>query len=248
MFTLESLPKKIQTKIKYFIQEMVHIHKNDLVSISLYGDLLSTGYHKELSIKILSIHKEVNLNTLMQMKNLIKKGRRHGIIAPLMLTQQHIDSSSDVFPIEFLDFKKRHQVLWGSDPLSEITINDENLRLECEQQFKGKLIRIRQSILETGLKPKECKHMIRDSLLSFIPVFEAMLHLKQISTDQESLTFEETVLKVASAYKLNALVFIRANDAWQNKKLLKSKELEHLLHEYIIEIQLWAQTIDQLEV
>src|SRR5262249_39499580 len=71
---------------------------------------------------------------------------KQGISTPLFVDPAYVRSSIDVFPVEFLDMKQRYRVLYGQDFLQELELKPERLRFQCEQELKGKMLRIAASL------------------------------------------------------------------------------------------------------
>ena len=181
MLYWNNIHPEIKKKSEKYIQDLVCINKDNIISINFLEKFSADNWTCKDSIKILIVVKKLEIFLLKQNLKLVSSGIKKGIVAPLFLTIKHIESSSDVFPIEFLDMKNRHALIYGEDILSKIIVEPENLRLECEQILKGKLIRLRQAYLEIGLKEKEIKRLIYESFNSFIPVFKNLPQLKNIN-------------------------------------------------------------------
>ncbi len=64
---------------------------------------------------------------------------------PLLLERGEWQRASDVFPIEIVDMQAAHEVLRGADPLAGLQVEPDDLRRALEQEFRGKLLRLRQA-------------------------------------------------------------------------------------------------------
>jgi len=166
---------------------------------------------------------------------LISLGISQKIAAPLMLTVKHMQTSTDVFPIEFLEMKDNHHLLYGQDLLLELPIQESNIRLQCEQQLKGKLIRIRQAYLEIGLRKKGIKALLEESLNSLFPIFRGLIRLKTANmapTDKERI-----INDLAKHFGVDPEAFKMGSGA-----------VEPFFEKYISEIQKLAIASDELKV
>ena len=67
---------------------------------------------------------------------------------PRFFTTELMNQSSDVFPIEFLDIRTTHVILHGTDPLADLEIRRDHLRLQCERELREKLMRLREGYVE----------------------------------------------------------------------------------------------------
>jgi hypothetical protein len=67
-----------------------------------------------------------------------------------IVTRRELERSCDVFALEIADWKARHRVLLGEDPLSELAVKPAHLRHALETELRGLSRRIRNRLL-TGL-------------------------------------------------------------------------------------------------
>lgn len=243
MFNWQDINEKLVKKIEEFCEHLVSLNKDDIVSINLFSESAESSWQEIDIIKLLVILKEISFEKLKLNLDLVNKAKRKGIVVPLFLTINHINSSSDVFPIEFWDMKDRHVTIYGQDILKDIKIEDMNLRLQCEQEIKGKLIKLRQTYLQIGLRKKEIKRLIYESFQSFIPVFRNMIRLKaidvpKISKEVLSIFEKEFDIDISVFYKIMSLEF----------KQLKGSELEDFFSKYIKVIEEIGRIVDKLKI
>src|ERR1051325_11232216 len=57
---------------------------------------------------------------------------RAGCATPLLLTKDEFAGSLDAFPIEYGEIIETHQVIYGVNPFTGLTIRPEDLRRACE--------------------------------------------------------------------------------------------------------------------
>ena len=162
--TQDLLPD-VEKKFIPYLKKMIEIHQGNLISVSLYGSATGHNYFpKGSDINSVFIFKTLNFITFQKSLKVVQRGLAQKIAAPLFLSQEYIQSSLDVFPIEFWDMKENHVVLFGEDILAQLQIKGEYLRLFCEQQIRGKLLRIRQAYLNVGLDRRKIRGLLKESL------------------------------------------------------------------------------------
>jgi hypothetical protein len=61
-----------------------------------------------------------------------------------------LQGSTDVFPIESLDVKRAHRVLFGNDPVADLDIPMNLHRVQVERDLRLLLLRLRQHVLHAG--------------------------------------------------------------------------------------------------
>jgi predicted nucleotidyltransferase len=250
MAELLNLPKlhpEIRNRLSDYCQALISLHGDNIISIFLYGSAVTGDFiPKRSNINLLVIFKTLNFSTLQKSLKLVAKGLRKKIIAPLFLTREHIKTSLDTFPVEFLEIQENYLLLFGEDILKPLKIPCENLRLECEHQIKGKLIRIREAYLEIGLRKKGIEALLKESLNSLLPIFRNMLRLKGITPPPTSK--EEIIKKLGSEFKISPEVFINILRDRRGDEKIAGYSAEEYLKRYLLELQNLAQSIDELKV
>jgi predicted nucleotidyltransferase len=225
-----NLDKFVGKLVEPYIKELIRLSGDNICSIMLFGSAATKDFiPRKSNINLLVVCDKIDLPNLKKYHKLVRWGRKKGIVAPLFLTEQHIKSSMDVFPIEFLEMKDSHILLHGKDVFDNITINTENLRLECEEQLKGKLVRLRQSYLEHGVNVS----VITESITSFMPVFRSLARLRARTIKVE----KEKVIEELVKLKIDNQVFSTALEIKKGKCKLKNKALELFFEKYIKEIE-----------
>ncbi|MBU1262421.1 hypothetical protein KJ640_05675 [bacterium] len=241
---LETLPDVVRNRVSGYVEEMLSIHGDKIISVALYGSALGKDFSKKTSdINIAVIFSEIGFSDLKKSQKLISKGIKKKIPSPLFLTKPYIESSADVFPIEFLEMKENHATIYGDDILSGIEVSPLNLGLECESQIKGKLIRIRQAYLEMGGNKKGIERLLKESLNSLIPVFKGLLRLKGIASPSSK---EEILKETAKTFGCEGDVFVKIFQDRQNNERISGKDIESFFEMYLSQLQGLAEIINEI--
>jgi len=243
---LDTLSPDIQPAVSWYSRSMLDLHQKNLRSILVYGSAAGADYiPKRSNINLMVIFENISFSVLKSSLKLIASGRKKRILAPLFLTEEHIASSCDTFPIEFLDIKEKHITLYGPDIFQKLKIEQSNLRLQCEQEIKGKLIRLRQSYLEMGMSKKPLEHLLIHSLTALIPAFRSIIRLKG---DLPSQSREGIIREIAEGFQLQSEVFIKVLNLKEGKIGFKKSDLEKIMDDYLANLHELAKKIDDLPV
>ena len=245
---VDTLHPEIRTLLTQYCRQMLEIHQGNLRSILVYGSAAGDHYlHRRSNINLMFIFQNLPFSTLKDSLKIISSGRKKRILAPLFLTEEYIISSSDAFPVEFLDIKENHITLYGEDIFQRLEINQMNLRLQCEQEIKGKLIRLRQSYLEAGLRKKHLEALLSQSLNSLMPTFRCIMHLKGYLLSQP-MSREEIIGTLAGDFQIPKETLLTVLHIKAGKLRLDKSELEAVLSNFLDALQKLAQSIDQLSI
>ena len=145
-----TLHSYVKASAEGLAQELLALHGENVISIALYGSATGQSFSpKKSNINSVVVFKDITGETLQKSLKLIKKGAKKKIVAPLFFTLDHIKSSCDSFPMEFCEIQETQSHVYGEDIFSSLVIEKDALRLECEQQTKALVIKLRQSYLES---------------------------------------------------------------------------------------------------
>ncbi|HCG77268.1 MAG: hypothetical protein COZ37_03865 [bacterium (Candidatus Ratteibacteria) CG_4_10_14_3_um_filter_41_18] len=244
LINTEKLPLAVKKSLSSYLEKLLEIHGDNLLTIILYGSATGKDFIPGSSdINLLLEFQRIDLPVLKKSLKLVAQGRRRKIVAPLFFTKEYMESSSDVFPIEFLEITRNHLLLYGEDPFVNLKINQENLRLECEEQLRSKLIRLRQTYLEVGLQKKGLDRLLKNSLTSLIPVFRNMLYFKGKVVPHKK---EQVLNDLGEEFAIDSKTFLAI---WQDKKdnnLIGQEDAEIVFGRYIDELFKLTESVDKL--
>ena len=244
LMNTEKIPQDTRKNVMSFIEKVLNLHNGNIKMIALYGSATGIDYRPKISdINLVCIFDDIEFFDLKKSLKLISWGISKRIAAPLLLSVEHIRSSQDVFPMEFLEMKENHIVLFGEDLLKDLEIDNKNLRLFCEEQIKGKLIRIRQAFMEIGLKKKGMEALLKESLNSLIPVFRGLLRLKGIGPPKDK---EKILSDLSNAFTLEKDIFVDILRDKENDEKIKNRDIEYYMEHYIEQIKKLALIVDKL--
>ena len=232
---LEGARPDIRVVIQPYLMKLLDLHKENIVSIVLYGS--ATGKYfipKKSDINLAVVFKDLQLQQLKNSLSAVNSGISKRITAPLFLSLSRIETSKDTFPIEFIEIKENNILVYGKDVFSGLKIDEANLRLFCKREIEGKLIRIRQAYLEIGLKKKGVEELMKESLNSLIPVFRALLRQKP---QKPPVDKEQILIEFCNYYGLSKDVFIAILRDRMNDEKIKGEDVEVFFEKYLKEIE-----------
>ncbi len=240
---LDKLPKEVKSKFIPYLQELLDLYPGQVRCAAIYGSAAGQNYvPKRSDINSVIILDEITFFHLNRALKVIARGARQRIPAPLFLTQDHIVSSLDVFPVEFLDIKENHVLVFGEDLFAGLTIAGDHLKLFCEHEIKGKLIRVRQAYLERGLKGPMVEALLKESLHALVPVFRHLVRLKSGTVEMDKV---KIVGDLAKIYKLDGQVFLDILKHRLHGLRMSSRQAQELMEKYLIELEKLAEALDR---
>ena len=239
---VQQLPDFVRSHVIHFVERLIDLHKGNIISIAVYGSVASGNFIPKISdVNIVVIVKDLGFSVLRSSLHLVKEGRAHKINAPLFLTEDYIARSLDVFPVEFLDMKDHNIILYGKDVFQGLNVDTVYLRLFCEQQIKGKLLRIRQAYLETGLDPQEKIRLLRDSLGALIPIFVNLLRLRNKPIPSAKV---DVLKSMGREFGVDDSVLISIHNDRANHQRIERSLVDDYLDKFIQQLEKLALIVD----
>ncbi len=228
-----------------FTEDVKAIFGEELISVFLYGSALSGHWDpKRSNINFLIVLSEAAIARLNAAFPLVEKWRKRLRTLPIFMTKKYIAGSLDSFPVEFLHMKRRYQLLYGEDVLAPLDIPRANLRLQCEEQIKGKLLHLREEYLATLGKRCRLQALITLTLPPFAVLFKSLLALKDAEIP---VLHRDIILRTAELYGLDRDLFQQLIQAFERKGKFSLVEMNRLVAAYITEINKLTILIDQME-
>ena len=234
-------PKEIFPDI---IDDYKGLFGDDLVSIILYGSAAGRDYRPGKSdINFMIVLSEEGIERLDQAFKVVETWQKRKVPIPLFLTELYVESSLDVFPIEYLNFQRNHVPVYGKDILKDLSFDPQFVRLQCEREIKGKLLLLREAYMETGGKGKALRGVISQSIQAFVAIFDALLYLKEKEIPKER---REVVNLTCDAFDLDAEVFQKLLDIKEEKIKPGDTETTSLFQAYLKEVRKLSKIVDAL--
>lgn len=193
------LSRNVARPLEEFTSRAKDIYNEGLVSIILYGSTASGEFssgHSNINLAV--VLNDTSLSNLSKIAPILNKSKFR-LFNVLFFTEDYIKKSLDVFPIEFLDMKENHKVIYGKDCVSNLPIDIKNLRFQCEQELKSKIINIKKAYLAHINNPDLDKLLIK-FFTSSLHILRNILRLKN---NQALYRKEDILTALASEFHID---------------------------------------------
>ncbi|HLO08707.1 MAG TPA: hypothetical protein VK198_18855, partial [Terriglobales bacterium] len=161
-----------EKQIDEFVSRMKQAAGQNLQSIVLYGSAATGEFQADFSnLNLLCILRETSFSKLSAISPVVEWWHRQKNPAPLIMTQEELEHSTDVFSIEFLDMQHHHRVLFGDELLRPLQIPMHQHRAQLEYELREKLILLRQRLLEAGDNDRALWQLLLGSVSTFGTLF-----------------------------------------------------------------------------
>ena len=236
---------KDQAALDRLVSDLRDLHGQALVAVALTGEAASPAYRPRKSeLTTVVVISEINASVLRTVRGKIRAWGRLRLATPLLMDSLYIETSRDVFPIEFLDLRERHRLLFGEvDPFADLAIDVEHLRLEVEEQLRGKMLHLWEAYLETAGSRRQLRRLLLETPASFAPILRGLLHLRQMA-GQAGAPSGDLLADVEGAVGVTLPVFRRLLAVQHGDAALGTSEHEEVFEGYLAEVRRLVRVSD----
>ena len=241
---MSKAPKDPEEIFPGIVDDYRRLFAEDLISVIVYGSAASSDYIPGKSdINFMIVLSEKGIDLLDQAFDLIAKWKKRNVATPLFLTQDYVRTSLDTFPIEYLNFQRSYEPVYGKDILKDLAFDPRFLRLQCEREIKGKLLLLREAFLETRGKGKDLQQLVTQSLGAFVAIFNGLLHLKGKELPRHK---RDLIKNVCQTFQMDTGLFQKLLDIKEKKMKPSGPEMTGLFKAYLQEVQKLWKIVDTL--
>ncbi len=177
---MPELAPRDQASLDGFVSDLSSLYGERLHAVALTGEAASEAYRpRRTPLTTVVVIDEVSAAALREARPRLRAWRRRRIPTPLFLDPLYVETSLDTFPLEFLEIMSHHVLLHGvRDPFAALEIDVEQLRLQVEEQLRGKLLHLWEAYLEAGSRKSNLERLLLESLPGFEMVLRGLLRLE----------------------------------------------------------------------
>ncbi|MBU0951517.1 MAG: nucleotidyltransferase domain-containing protein [Elusimicrobia bacterium] len=218
-----------------FVEELKNTLGSNLKSIVLYGSQASgEAVKKRSDYNLLLTLENFGFTELKLLQKPVNKWIKSNNSVPVIFTCNQFEESFDVFPIEFLDMKEHHKILYGENPFVNMEIVSSNLRHECEHELKSKYLKLCQEFMATKGKQSEIKELLINSISTFLVLFRNVLRLTGQVPPPKKI---DALSMLSKQVRINTEPFITVSKIKEGDKAAQKVEIEVLFNSYLNEIE-----------
>jgi hypothetical protein len=233
-----------EKQINEFISRLRTAAGENLLSVILYGSAADGEFHAEFSnVNLLCILRESSFATLTAMAPAVEWWTRQKQHAPLVLTREELERSTDVFSIELLDMQQRHRVLLGDDMLSGLQIPMHLHRAQLEYELREKLILLRGRLLIAAGNKKRLWELLLGSLSTFTTLFR---HGLIALGDTPPKAKRDAVQALATRLPFDPSAFLQLLDIRERKAETKQFDVTDVFARYLAAVQQVTAAVDKM--
>jgi hypothetical protein len=163
---------------------------------------------------------------------------------PLIFPKDELLTGTDIYPIELLDMKRRHRILYGEDLLQNLDIPLHLHRIQVEHDLRTNLLLLRQRYLAIRGKSGKVLDLMLESVTSFLTLFR---HAVIVMGQPAPASRRDAVKILAEQLGFDAAVFLELMDARTGKSSSRPADVPGAFAKYLQGIAAVTHAVDALE-
>jgi hypothetical protein len=215
--------------------------------VLLAGEAAGPDYRPRRSpLAVVVVLADLGAEALRRTRTRVAAWRRQRIPAPLLLDADTIERSLDVFPLELLELRDRHRVLYGdAGAIERMEVALPHLRLELEEQLRGKLMHLISAYLEAGASRRALRRLLLDSLPGFAVLLRGLLRLRGGDAVARPADPEALMLAVETELSVALPGLRRLERVRRGREALARAELEAAFDAYLADVRSLGRLVDR---
>jgi hypothetical protein len=232
--------------LETLVEDLRGQHGEALRAVLLAGEAAGPEYRPgETPLAVVVVLAEIGAETLRRTRSRTAAWRRRRIPAPVLLDARSLKGSLDVFPLELLELRDRHQTLYGSaEAIEELEVALPHLRLEIEEQLRGKLLHLMTAYLEAGPSPRALRRLLLDCQPGFAMLLRGLLRLRGGESAPRPADPQEVIAAVETQTGVALPSLRRLDRVRRGREPLPRAQLEPLFEALLTEVQRLGRLVD----
>lgn len=216
-----------------------------VTSVMLYGSAASETDHQDAfsDVNVLCVLKDLTPRELADAEPVVRWWRDLGNPSPLMLTEDEVRTSTDVFAIEFSDMLERRRVLWGGDAIAGLVVDRSFYRAQVEHDLRAKQLRLRQKAAAVLTDKEALLRLMLDSVSNFCVLARHAMLLAGIAVG----TAKRDIIAHLGEIGIDAEPFTALLEMRERTRPPRDVDAPDLFRRYLGQVGRLVQFVDALE-
>ena len=238
------LKTDIASRYQPFMDKILEHYRDLIHSIHIVGSALTEDYDPAISdINSVVVLDNMDLKFIEFLAPLGKRYGKKRIAAPLIMTPAYINASLDVFPIEFFNIQKVHYTIFGKDVFQDLEIKKSDMRRQCEQELKIKLMGLRQGLIAAAGDKRLLNRGFAESFSGYMPLFKSIILILGQDPPQNNNAVLSVLEEVSG---VDTGVFKNVLNLKQKKAKPSIEQLNIVFEEYYAALEKLGEIIDEV--
>jgi len=219
------------------VADLRNVFGDRLLAVVAYGAPIEGAVNAPLTC--LALVATLSAEDLQACAHLTRRWSRAQMATPLILPSHEFMRSLDIFPLEYGEIIRAHELVYGDNPFSSATIAQEDLRRACELQAKSHLVHLREAFIESGGRPTDVAELVTTSAPAFTQLLRNVARLNSVTISDRG---EVTRAGARAAGIAEELVADMLN--LERQPRIAAADPSRLFPEYLAAVEQLARAVD----
>lgn len=236
----------IRAQLEQFVEELSAGCGENLLSVVVYGSALTSEFMPGRSdVNLLIVLERADATSLRCIAPILKRYWRRLRPNVVLFTMDGLRRSTDTFPIEIAQMRRRYAVLCGCDPLEGLTVQRANLRLQLERELKTLIVQLRRNYAFEAARHKiVCEMMIR-SFGTLLALLRTALELLGTEVPQST---DDVLNAIERAFDFKIDVLRQIAQLRRGNLRLPRERIHELFGEYLAFVERLVWWVDEYKL
>jgi len=225
--------EKMDNTNNKLVEDFKGILEDNLVSIARYGT----------ENQYLLVTEKLDFHVLEKVQSQVREWAKKIGKLPLFLTREELTDGLDVFPLEFLNIKLNHDILYGEHLFDSLEFKKQYIRRELEFEFRSKLINLRQGYIQVVDSKENLRTLLGKAIPTLMPICNGLLFLKDMAIPGP---VTEVLDKIFDTYNINTEVLKDIHA--KNLDNLTDIELKNYVNKLVVLLSTLGEILDEMRM
>ncbi len=135
---------------------------NDLLSVVLFGSAAEGRLRANSDVNVLLLLKSFDVSRIDALREPLRLAHAAARVEVMFLLEDELPVAAELFAVKFNDICNRHRVLYGSDPVRGLPIDEGELRRRLREVLLNLAIRLRERYALVSLREEQLVRVIAE--------------------------------------------------------------------------------------
>lgn len=135
----------------------------DLLSVLLFGSAAEGRLRANSDVNVLMLLKSFDAQRVDALREPLRLAHAAARVEVMFLLETELPVAAELFAVKFNDIRSRHRVLYGSDPVQALQIDEAELRRRLREVLLNLAIRLRERYVLISLREEQLARVLADA-------------------------------------------------------------------------------------
>lgn len=239
------VPGDVRKDLEKFIYEILEHYKQNLISVTAFGSVVSGDFVSETSdVNLLVIYSDLDIEQLSPVAELAQRWLKKRKFSPRFLSKRNLVDSNRYFQIDQMEMRDSHVVLYGENILKTLPIHPEDMRWQLAYEIKSMRMRIKQQFWRACGNERMMRLILLKRFSSLMHLTRALFFLIKKPTP---FSHKEIASLAVQELKIDSKFVDKMFDLKTSKEEMPTNKLVQLFDELMEMIRQVDDRVEQIK-